>query len=79
MVCILHFYDKILEWLECSYAKKFHNEDKVELAFLLLNCLGSRCDIFLLDHPYEEVNEHLENCQEDEAFQPWLMNHFISS
>jgi hypothetical protein len=68
-----HFSDRILGWLQYSYAKKFHNEDKVELAFLLLNGLGSRRDIFLLDSPYEQVNEHLENCQGDEAFQPWLM------
>jgi hypothetical protein len=53
--------------------KKFHNKDKVELAFFLPKYLGSRRDIFLLDPPCEEVNEHLENCQEDGAFQPWLM------
>jgi hypothetical protein len=70
----LHFSDRILEWLECSYMKKFHNKDKVKLAFFLPKYLGSRRDIFLLDPPYEEVNEHLENCQEDEAFQPWLMD-----
>jgi hypothetical protein len=68
-----HFSDRILEWLEYSYAKKFHNKDKVKLAFFLPKYLGSRRNIFLLDPPYEEVNEHLENCQEDEAFQPWLM------
>jgi hypothetical protein len=68
-----HFSDRILEWLEYSYVKKFHNEDKVKLAFFLPKYLGSRRDIFLLDPPYEQVNEHLENCQEDEAFQPWLM------
>jgi hypothetical protein len=73
-----HFSDRILEWLEYSYAKKFHNKDKVKLAFFLPKYLGSRRDIFLLDPPYEEVNEHLENCQEDEAFQPWLMVfHFL--
>jgi hypothetical protein len=78
MVCILHFSDRILEWLEYSYAKKFHNKDKVKLAFFLPKYLGSRRDIFLLDPPYEEVNEHLENCQEDGAFQPWLMVfHFL--
>jgi hypothetical protein len=53
--------------------KKFHNKDKVELAFFLPKYLGSRRDIFLLDPPCEEINEHLENCQEDGAFQPWLM------
>jgi hypothetical protein len=68
-----HFCDRILEWLEYSYMKKFHNKDKVELAFFLPKYLGSRRDMFLLDPPCEEVNEHLENCQEDGAFQPWLM------
>ena len=29
--------------------------------------------MFLLDPPCEEVNEHIKNCQEDEAFQPSLM------
>jgi hypothetical protein len=53
--------------------KKFHNKDKVELAFFLPKYLGSRRDIFLLDSPCEEINEYLENCQEDGAFQPWLM------
>ena len=53
--------------------KKFHNKDKVELAFLLPKYLGSRPDIFLLDSPCEEINEHLENGQEEGAFQPWLM------
>jgi hypothetical protein len=43
------------------------------LAFFLPKYLGSRRDIFLLDPPCEEINEHLENCQEDGAFQPWLM------
>jgi hypothetical protein len=68
-----HFSDRILEWLEYSYMKKFHNEDKVALALFLPKNLGSRRDIFLLDPPCEEINEYLENCQEDEAFQPWLM------
>jgi hypothetical protein len=68
-----HFCDRILEWLEYSYMKKFHNKDKVELAFFLPKYLGSRRDIFLLDPPCEEINEYLENCQEDGAFQPWLM------
>jgi hypothetical protein len=69
-----HFCDRILKWLEYSYMKKIHNKDKVKLAFFLPKYLGSRRDIFLLDPPYEEVNEHLENCQEDGAFQPWLMD-----
>jgi hypothetical protein len=68
-----HFCDRILGWLEYSYIKKFHNKDKVMLAFFLPKYLGSRRDIFLLDPPCEEINEHLENCQEDGAFQPWLM------
>jgi hypothetical protein len=68
-----HFCDRILGWLEYSYIKKFHNKDKVELALFLPKYLGSRRDIFLLDPPCEEINEHLENCQEDGAFQPWLM------
>jgi hypothetical protein len=68
-----HFCDRILGWLEYSYIKKFHNKDKVVLAFFLPKYLGSRRDMFLLDPPCEEINEHLENCQEDGAFQPWLM------
>jgi hypothetical protein len=43
------------------------------LALFLPKYLGSRRDIFLLDPPCEEINEHLENCQEDGALQPWLM------
>jgi hypothetical protein len=69
----LHFSDRILGCLEYSYMKKFHNKDKVELAFFLPKYLGSRNDMFLLDPPCEEVNEHIKNCQEDRAFQPWLM------
>jgi hypothetical protein len=68
-----HFCDRILGWLEYSYINFFHNKDKVMLAFFLPKYLGSRHDIFLLDPPCEEINEHLENCQEDGAFQPWLM------
>jgi hypothetical protein len=68
-----HFCDRILGCLEYSYMKIFHNKDKVELAFFLPKYLGSRRDMFLLDPPCEEVNEHLENCKEDEAFQPSLM------
>jgi hypothetical protein len=68
-----HSCDRILGWLEYSYMKKFHNKDKVELAFFLPKYLGSRRDIFLLDPPCEEINEYLENCQEDAAFQPRLM------
>jgi hypothetical protein len=68
-----HSYDRILGWLEYSYMKKFHNKDKVELAVFLPKYLGSRCDIFLLDPPCEEIDEYLENCQEDGEFQPRLM------
>jgi hypothetical protein len=68
-----HFCDRILGWLEYSYITNFHNKHKVMLAFFLPKYLGRRRDIFLLDPPCEEINEHLENCQEDGAFQPWLM------
>jgi hypothetical protein len=68
-----HFCDKIVGWLEYSYIKKIHNKDKVMLALFLPKYLGSRRDIFLLDPPCEEINENLDNCQEDGAFQPWLM------
>jgi hypothetical protein len=68
-----HFCDRILGCLEYSYMKKIYNKDKVELGFFLPKYLGSRCDIFLLDPPCEEINEHLENCKEDGAFKPWLM------
>jgi hypothetical protein len=68
-----HFYDRILGWLEYSYIKNLHNKDKVVLALFLPKYLGSRHDIFLLDPPCEEIIEHLENCQEDGALQPWLM------
>jgi hypothetical protein len=68
-----HFCDRILEWLEYSYMKKFHNKDKVGLAFFLPKCLGNKRDIFLLDPPCEEINEYLENYQKDGAFQSSLM------
>jgi hypothetical protein len=68
-----HFCDRILEWLEYSYMKKIRNKDKVGLALFLPKCLGSRCDIFLLDPPCEEINVYLENYKEDGAFQPQLM------
>jgi hypothetical protein len=29
--------------------------------------------MIFLDPPCEEIDEHLENCQEDGAFRPWLM------
>jgi hypothetical protein len=68
-----HFCDRILGWIEYSYMKKFHNKDKVELAFFLPKYFRSRRDMFLLDPPCEEINEYLDNCQEDGAFQNWLM------
>jgi hypothetical protein len=54
-----HFCDRILEWLEYSYMKKFHNKDKVVLAFFSPKYFRSRRDMFLLDPPCEEINEHL--------------------
>ena len=68
-----HFCDRIFGWLEYSYIKNLHNKDKVVLALFLPKYLGSRCDIFLLDPPCEEINKHLEHCQEDRALQPWMM------
>jgi hypothetical protein len=65
-----HFYDRILEWLEDSYLENLHNKDKVVLALFLPKYLGSKHDIFLLDPPCEEIDEHLENCQEDGALRP---------
>ena len=65
-----HFCDRILGWLEYSYMKKFHNKNKFMLAFISPKYLGSRRNIFLSDPPCEEINEHLENYQEDGAFQP---------
>jgi hypothetical protein len=29
--------------------------------------------MFFLDPPCQEMDEHLENCQEDGALRPWLM------
>jgi hypothetical protein len=68
-----HFFDRILGWLEYSYIKNLHNKDEVMLALFLPKYLGSRHDIFLLDPPCEENNEHLENFQEDGALHPWMM------
>jgi hypothetical protein len=48
-----HFCDRVLECLEYSYMKKFHNKDKVELTFFLPKYLGSRHYMFLLDPPCE--------------------------
>jgi hypothetical protein len=68
-----NFYDRILEWLEDSYLKNLHNKDKVVLALFLPKYLGSKHNMILLDISCEEIDEHLENCQEDGALQPWLM------
>jgi hypothetical protein len=68
-----NFYDKILEWLEDSYLKKFHNKDKVVLALFLRKYIGNKNYMICLDPPCEEIDEHLENCQEDGALRPWLM------
>jgi hypothetical protein len=68
-----HFCDRILGWIEYSYIKKFHSKDKVVLDLFPPKYLGRRRDMFLLDPPCEEINEHLENCQEDGEFQPWLI------
>ena len=68
-----HFFDRILGWLEYLYIKNLHNKDKVVLSLFLPKYIGSKHDIFLLDPPCEEINEHLGNCQEDGALQPWLM------
>ena len=68
-----YFYDKILEWIEDSYLKNLHNKDKVVLALFLPKYLGSKHTMILLDFSCEEIDEHLENCQEDGALRPWLM------
>ena len=68
-----NFYDRILEWLEDSYLKNIHNKDKVLLALFLPKYLGSKHDMIMLDPSCEEIDEHLENCQEDGALWPWLM------
>ena len=73
MVCILIFLIRPWDGLNISYIKNLHNKDKVVLALFLPKYLGSRHGIFLLDPPCEEINEHLENCQEDGALHPWLM------
>jgi hypothetical protein len=68
-----NFYDMILEWLEDSYLKNLHNKDKVVLALFLPKYLGSKHHMIFLDPLCEEIDEHLENCQEDGAFRHWLM------
>ena len=68
-----NFCDRILEWLEDSYLKNLHNKDKVVLALFLPKCLGSKHGMIFLDPPCEEIDEHLENCQEDGALHPWPM------
>jgi hypothetical protein len=68
-----NFYDGILDWLEYSYMKNLHNKDKVVLALFLPKYLRSKHNMILLDSSCEEIDEHLENCQEDAALRPWLM------
>jgi hypothetical protein len=68
-----NFYDRILEWLEDSYLKNLHNKYKVVLALFLPKYIGSKHDMIFLDPPCEEMDEHLENCQEDGELWPWLM------
>jgi hypothetical protein len=68
-----NFYDRILDWLEDSYTKNIHNKDKVVLALFLPEYLGSKHHMIFLDSLCEEIDEHLENCQEDGAFRHWLM------
>jgi hypothetical protein len=74
-----HFCDRILGWLEYSYITNFHNKDKVMLAFFLPKYLGSRHDIFLLDPPCEEINEHLENYSGGWGISALADGYFISS
>jgi hypothetical protein len=62
-----NFYDRILDWLEDSYTKNLHNKDKVVFALFLPKYLGSKHNMILLDISCEEIDEHLENCQEDGA------------
>jgi hypothetical protein len=66
-----NFYDMILECLEDSYLKNLHNKDTIVLALFLPKYLGSKNHMIFLDHLYEEIDEHLENCQEDGAFRLW--------
>jgi hypothetical protein len=57
-----NFYDRILEWIEDSYLKNIHNKDTIMLALFLPKYLGSKHDMIFLDPPFEEIDEHLENC-----------------
>jgi hypothetical protein len=68
-----NFYDMILEWIEYSCLKNLHNKDKVLVSLFLPKYLGIKHDMIFLDPPSEEIDEHLENCQEDGALRPWLM------
>jgi hypothetical protein len=68
-----NFYDRILEWLEDSYLKNLHNKYNVVLTLFLPKYIGSKHHMIFLDPPCEEMDEHLENCQEDGALQSLLM------
>jgi hypothetical protein len=68
-----NFYDRILEWFEDSYLKNLHNKDKGVLALFLPKYLGSKHHMIFLDPPCEEIDEHLENCQEDGTLRSRLM------
>lgn len=68
-----NFYDMILEWIEDSYLKNLHNKAKIVLTLFISKYIGSKHDIFLLDLPCEEIDEHLENFREDGALRPQLM------
>jgi hypothetical protein len=67
------FCDSILEWLEDSYLKNIHNKDKLVLALVLPKYLGGKHDMIFLGSPFKKIDEHLKNCQEDGALQPWPM------
>jgi hypothetical protein len=43
------------------------------LALFLPKYLESKHNMILLDISCEEIDKHLENCQEDGALRPWLM------
>jgi hypothetical protein len=68
-----NFYDRILDWLADSYIKNLHNKDKVVLSLFLSKYIGSKHHMILLDPLSQEIDEHLENCQEDGAFRLWQM------
>jgi hypothetical protein len=45
--CYDSYHDKITEWVEDSYIKKFQKNDKVVLAFLLTEYIGGKHNIFI--------------------------------